>query len=214
MTILNKNINLIFDMDGTLVNTALVTVPACQKCAQKLNLPVKDSASISKLIGYPDMEFYTRLYSEVGYDLLVKYSEEVEHLENKLMIEMGTKILYDEVHELLNILKKDRYYIFLASTGSTSHVNTALNVSGIFSFFRIIKCNHSDKASMVKEIIKSGPEGNWLIVGDKSSDSKAGKANKITTVAAKYGFGTEEEYAQFDYKIESPLQLLEILAQH
>jgi len=127
------------------------------------------------------------------------------------MMKYGKAILFDGVPELLSILKNEGCYIALASTGSTSHVSTALNASGIYHLFEVIECNHADKAAMVEEIIKKEPCGEWLIVGDKTSDLLAGTANNIITVAARYGFGNEDEVSQFMYGIEYPLQLIEVI---
>jgi len=209
-----KNINdfnYIFDMDGTLVNTAIATVPACEKSALKHNMPFKESAEISSLIGYPDMEFHRRLYPGSEEELLRSFAREVENLENEIIKEYGEKILFDGAAQLLNTLKDNECYMAIASTGSTSHVNTALKESGIYHLFEAIECDHADKASMVERIMQTKSNGKWLIVGDRMTDLLAGQKNEIITIAAKYGFGTEAEYAKFTYGIEYPLQLIDIL---
>ena len=64
---------------------------------------------------------------------------------------------------------------------------------------------------MVKAIMQNGTDGEWLIVGDRLSDCNAGRANGILTVAARYGYGNDAEYAQFDAGINSAKELLALL---
>jgi len=203
--------NIVFDMDGTLVNTALVTVSACQQAADLFGMAQKLPGDITKLIGFSDLEFHSRLYPGYSIDILEKYAVEVEKRENELMLEMGCDILFDGVQELLETLKQKGFYLSIASTGSTSHVNVALNASGICPYFKDIRCNSSKKTDMVKELMQNGRKEEWVIIGDKNSDYTAGRNNNITTVAARYGFGSEAEYEQFDYGIDYPLQLLPLL---
>jgi len=49
------------------------------------------------------------------------------------------------------------------------------------------------------------------MVGDRLGDITAGKANGIPTVAACYGFGNEEEYAQADYRADSAEEMTTLL---
>jgi phosphoglycolate phosphatase-like HAD superfamily hydrolase len=201
--------NIIFDMDGTLINTAIVTIPACQKAAEKFGLPIKSANEIKQLIGYADPEFCYKLYPDSDKDILNKFSIDVGKRENELTREFGTDVLFPGVQEMLNILKQHKFYISIASTGSEDHVEISLQTSGIFDMFNIIKCNKPEKTEMVKYIVENGPKGEWLIIGDKSSDLNAGKNNGIVTIAARYGFGSEMEYNQFDFSINTPHQLLE-----
>jgi len=50
-----------------------------------------------------------------------------------------------------------------------------------------------------------------VMVGDRLGDITAGKANGIPTVAACYGFGNEEEYAQADYRANSAEEMTALL---
>lgn len=207
-----KNVkNIIFDMDGTLVNTAKATIPACQESAVKFGLPVKQPDEIAKMIGWANPEFYLRLYPDFNPELIYSFAEETEIKEKRMIEEMGAEILFPGVRELLEYLKLQGCYLAIASTGSLEHVETSLKVTGIYDIFDTINCGESEKGSMVKRIIEGGPSGEWLILGDKSKDSHAGRINEIITVAARYGFGFDEEYEQFNAGIDKPLELLDLL---
>lgn len=208
---LEKIKNVIFDMDGTLVDTSKVTVRAYQLAAIEFGLQVKEAKSIISLIGYASPEFAFKLYPEINKDVILKYAALVEEKEQHYMKQLGEEILFPKVKTVLQKLKLNGYYMAIASTGSINHVETALISSEIYSLFDKIKCNESIKIDMVKEIIINGPEGDWLIVGDRRKDYEAGSKNKIITIGAQYGFGNEEEMKAFDMTIENIEDLLTII---
>jgi len=203
--------NIIFDMDGTLINTAKITVQACQQAALEFDMPVRSPEKIKALIGWANCDFFPKLYPEIEVKLLEKYAELVYEIEIKNMLKLKEKLLFPGVQKLLETLKLKGYYLCIASTGSVKHVEFALRNSNIYSFFDNIKCNQPEKIKMVGEIIKNGPGGSYLMVGDKCKDFEAGSENNIITIAATYGFGSEEEVEKFDLAISEPIDLLRYL---
>ncbi|MFL0268854.1 HAD family hydrolase [Candidatus Clostridium radicumherbarum] len=200
--------NIIFDMDGTLINTAQIAVQACQEAALEFDLPIPHAEKITGLIGWANCDFFPKLYPEAEEDLLEKYAQLVCEKEHIIMEKLKEKLLFPGVMEMLSVLKLKGYNLFIASTGSTQHVNFALRNSNIYSFFDNIKCNQPEKIKMVEEIIKGGPKGGFIIMGDKCKDYEAGDANNIITVGAAYGFGSKEEIEKFDLTLSQPLDLL------
>lgn len=208
---ISKIKNIIFDMDGTLVDTSKVTIPACNQSSMEFGLPKVDSKKIVALIGWANPEFYYRLYPSIDKNIIIKYAEVVAIKENQYMSYLETQILFSGVLELIKILKSNNFYISIASTGSIEHVSTALMCSGIYNEFDYIKCNESTKVNMVRDIIENGPKGDWLIVGDKIKDSEAGIKNGIVCIGASYGYGNSDEMKEFNITINNPLDLLNLL---
>lgn len=203
--------NIIFDMDGTLINTSKLAVQACQEAALEFNLPMRDAERITGLIGWANCEFFPKLYPEIEAELLEKYASAVFEKEiNNIQI-LKEKLLFPGVRLLLETLKQRGYYLCIASTGSVSHVDFALKNSNIFSFFNDIKCDQPKKVKMVEEIMKNGPTGRYIMIGDKCKDFEAGSENNIITVAAAYGFGSKGEVEKFDLLLSKPLDLLRYL---
>lgn len=203
--------NIIFDMDGTLIDTSKITVQACQQAASEFKLPIREAEIIVGLIGWANCEFFPNLYPKIKRELLEKYAEVVFKKEINIMKELKEKLLFPGVRQLLKTLKERGYYLCIASTGSESHVDFALKNSNIYSFFNDINCNQPEKVKMVGEIIKNGPKGSYLMFGDKCKDYEAGSKNNIITIAAAYGFGSKEEIDKFDLALNQPLDLLNYL---
>jgi phosphoglycolate phosphatase-like HAD superfamily hydrolase len=156
--------NIIFDMDGTIADTAKVSVPSCQRTAKLMGLPVKSGEEIAGMIGWASPEFYYRLYPEVDRGFLAEYAKAVEINEKIIMRELGEDLLFQGIKDVLHFLSERGYFLCVASTGDTDHVNSSLTSSGVISLFDIIKCDESEKVDMVKSIIDSGPDGNWAIL--------------------------------------------------
>ena len=203
--------NIIFDMDGTLIQTALATISACQETAQAQNLPIPSAEAVTRAIGYSGLDFYKQFLPTLEGSMLEQYAQATDTRESAVIRTIGAGMLYDGALALLETLSNAGYDLTIASTGSTDHVETALINAGIRHFFRMIQCNSADKATMVKAIMQGGTDGEWLIIGDRLSDCNAGRANSILTVAARYGYGNDAEYAQFDAGVDSAQGLLALL---
>lgn len=207
--------NIIFDMDGTLINTALATVPACRQVAEEMGLPTPDAVAVAHAIGHAGLDFHRQFYPQLDDSVLSVFAARVEQAENERMTRRGAEMLYEGVSALLGTLVRRGFRLYIASTGSESHVQTALQAAGLFSCFRAVKCGTPDKTASVGELMRGcGSPAEWVLVGDKHSDAKAGRLNKIPTVAARYGFGCPEEWAQFDFGIETPMALLPLIEVH
>ena len=206
-------ISLIFDLDGTLIDTAKATVPACMAGAARFGLAVLEPACIRQMIGWANPEFYDRLYPDVDPDLRELFAAAVEIDETSLIRLMGPDILFAGISELLAALAARGYYMAIASTGSIGHVEASLAASGIAGYFAEVHCSRPDKEEMVAAIRQKDPDATWLLVGDKSKDARAARANRILSVGARYGFGSDNEMSQFDQTIETPLDLLMIVDQ-
>ena len=203
--------NIIFDMDGTLIQTALATVEACQETARAQNVPVPSAEAVTKAIGYAGLAFYRQFCPTLEGVALERYAQATDALESAIIRKIGAGMLYDGAAALLETLANAGYDLSIASTGSTDHVETALTSAGIRHFFRMIQCNSADKAAMVKAIMQGSADGGWLIIGDRLSDCNAGRANGILAVAARYGYGNDAEYAQFDAGVDCAQGLLALL---
>lgn len=204
--------NIIFDMDGTLINTSLISVQACQEAALEFGIPVQKTEDILELVGWANQEFFPKLYPGMDPELLGRYSESVLLRENLIVEKLQEKLLYPGVDELLCELKSRGLSLSIASTGPAEYVNLALKESSIYSYFDEIRCGESEKIRMVEDIMKGAPKGSYVIVGDRFKDYEAAKANNIVSIAAAYGFGSKEEIEKFDLVLNQPLDLLKYLA--
>jgi phosphoglycolate phosphatase len=203
--------NIVFDMDGTLADTAKATVIAFSKFAPQFGLGKLADETIKAAIGYANPEFYFRLYPQSDMEMLIKFGEQVEKHEKLIIRELGENILFDGVKDLLQILSADGFALHLASTGNSKHVAAVLGDSGIKAYFKSVSCGEAEKTAMVRNIIQGSELSQWMMVGDKQKDSDAAHGNNILSVGAGYGYLLPEDYRLFDAVIQTPSGLLDFL---
>jgi len=203
--------NIIFDMDGTLIDSAKIAIPAFEKVCPQFGLDIPSDEVIIAAVGYANPEFYYRIYPDVDKKILTKFGREVESQERKIVGEVSSDMLFPGVKKLLDDLVAKGHRLFIASTGDLEHVDDCLKACNIYSLFDAVHCNKPDKEIMVENIIKNETEKSWIMIGDRRKDSKAAKHNKIASVGAAYGYCTQIDFGEFDYIIDKPEALLELL---
>ncbi len=204
--------SIIFDMDGTLVNTALCTVEACQATAGFFGLPKVDGEIIKGLIGWANPEFYYKMYPDANRDMLLEFGEQVAAMERQIMSKLKGRLLFEGTHELLDALKKMNKRLYIASTGDNLHVTSALTYGGVIHMFDGIHCDEPEKTQMVSRILQSQKPQGFVMVGDKEKDSGAARNNGVLSVGVSYGYGSEKERQAFDHIINHPMELLKIIS--
>jgi len=200
---------IIFDFDGTLADTAILTMAALKNIAPGLGITIPPLETVRAAIGYRNPEFYYHVFPGEPEDIIIKISDVTENEEQRLLPDLGEDLLFPGVRELLDELMKRRVTMHIASTGSYTHVNSVLKKTGIGGMFNKILCDRPGKAGMVAEIIGDADKNNFIMVGDMAKDLEAARANKIIAVGALYGyckFGSG-----FDFYIDSPAKLLSYL---
>jgi len=195
-------------MDGTLADTAKVTIPACATVAAQFGLSQPPDEMIRAAIGFANPEFYFRLYPNLDEETVRAFGKAVEEAEEGIVWTVGEGILFPGVLELLDALRERGIPMHVASTGDQGHVDAVLGTAGIERFFATIACGAPQKVAMVADIIGANDPASFAMVGDKEHDLHAARGNGIMAIAAIYGYCTDG--ALFDRALSAPLELLEI----
>ncbi|WP_252183495.1 HAD hydrolase-like protein [Rossellomorea vietnamensis] len=209
---------LIFDMDGTLFKTDTVLLSALDKTFDCLR-------SVDEWEGGTPIEKYLDIMGvplpEVWRNLLPMHEEALHEKVNRMFhvhlfqeIRNGSGELYPGILELLEEQSKE-YRIFIASNGLNSYLLEIVNcftldslLSGVYS---IERCPSGRKEDLVKIILEENEISSAIMVGDRSSDIKAGKENGLYTVGCAWGFASEGELDEADIIINSTSELESVL---
>lgn len=211
---MKKITTLLFDIDGTLLDTGEFILQATEHALATLGYSIPERSVIVKNVGKSFPQYY---FSLTGSN---KHTEE--------LIEAHRAFQYSNFHlaklfpntlETLNILKEKGYKMAAVTTRSkkTSH-QTLLN-AGIFDLFDVIISGEDAKelkphpAPLLKalEYLNEIPE-KTVMIGDSHFDIEAGKNAGTKTIRAIYGFHTEQLHEpEPDFFIKDISDLLKIL---
>ena len=200
----------LFDFDGTLADTGLLTEQAVRNIAPRFGLPVLPLSRIKACIGYANPGFYAHLYPDHPTELVYRFGEEIEKEEQRLMPAFRGRILFDGCRAMLSELSAAGIGLYIASTGDPEHVFPLLELSESRAYFRQVLCGAPDKVEMVKQLIETDAAEQWLMVGDMHKDVSAAHANGIPAVGACFGYCIRGR-ADFDCYADSPKQLTALL---
>ena len=206
----------IFDLDGTLSNSALLTMTALKNILPARGLPIPSEETVKIAMGHATPEFYYILFPDYSRDMAVSIGDLVEQGELHALLSFDGNLLFEGCLELLTCLKANGLRLCIASTGTSDHVFPILNTAGITDFFDMVSCGRPDKTEMLRELIDEaidktgGDKSGCIMVGDMKKDYESARANGILSVGACYGY-CKKESANFDLYIDAPLDLLNIL---
>lgn len=194
----------IFDMDGTLADTSQTATPALRHAARGAGLPEPAPEAVRRAIGVGGPDFYRLIFPGAADDLLGRVAETTFAREQELNRELGPRLLFPGIRELLSQIAQAGWTMAIASTGEVPHVRGVLGCAGIIGLFAQIECGCNDKVRLVRNILGARPGGRFALVGDKPKDSGAARANGLPSIGAGYGFSAPEELAGFTHVAASP----------
>lgn len=211
---------IIFDMDGTLLETATLLEQVHLRLFRTLReerLYERETPPVERLLSclgmllediwkqvMPDASEAARNRADV---LLLKY--ELEGLE------AGEGELYPHVEETLRSLKDRGVKLFVASNGLEAYVKGIAKHKGIASLFTGLysagEYATASKVDLVARLLKDHQIGSAWMVGDRSSDVEAGKANGLLTIGCAYArYGRASELEEADLLISDFRELSEL----
>lgn len=201
---------IIFDLDGTLLQTHIHSCAAAHETLARLGLTDVADEAVERLIGEPPAVFFESLAP--GYPDMASLETLFDALEQEMLKERAA--LYDGVSALLEQLRNDGYLLALCSNGSRAYVEAALTATGIRAYFCMLSCagEYPDKTKAVGAIIRVLGSKHAAVVGDRSHDLEAAAGNRVPFIAAAYGYGAEELQGAL-YRAQKPEDIPALLKQ-
>lgn len=211
---------IIFDLDGTLLNTINDISESMNRVLIENNLPIHPTKSYFNFIGngalklveraVPNeknhkilLDTYLKRYREIyeeNWNIETKPYKDIDLMLASLKhLEIPISVLSNKPHS--DVLKCIEYFFetntFAEVSGQKNGIPHKPAPDGVFNIINKLGVNKKET----------------IFVGDSSVDIKTAKAACITSVGVSWGFRTKEELLDngADYIIDNPLELLKII---
>lgn len=204
----------IFDLDGTLIDSLAEVVVAINHVRHDFGLPHLTENDVRKMLGsgkrLVDKAFQGANPAELerAQALYLSYSE---------VYLLPSTCIYPGVADTLAKLKCDRVLMAVISNKHSRLSRKILTQLGIDAYFSFImghdslpfrKPSPEPVLKLLGDLHLDACQG--VVVGDSMSDILAGKSADVVTVGCSYGYGSVSELAHADYRIGSMPELLKL----
>lgn len=181
---------IVFDWDGTLIDSPAAIVECIQQASRDLGLAVPDSERASHVIG---LGLEDSLRQAVPHLPRERYSEFAASYRRHFLAREGSMPLFPGVPQLLEGLHARGHHLAVATGKSRRGLERALAASGLGTYFSSSRCADEtvpkpDPAMLLELLAELEVEAERaLMVGDTSHDLLMARGAGIDALAVSYG---------------------------
>jgi phosphoglycolate phosphatase len=198
MASLNGVRNLLFDLDGTLVDSRKTIVDSIRHALLAAGLDAASATDVQSLIGRPLYEIFTGNYGlsrSRALEAIDVYRDYYDSLD-----QAGTTV-YPGVRDGLAELNAAGYRLFLATVKPTAIADKVLNDLDLRAHFAGVAGasmgpERREKSAIIAWALSEyGLEAaSSLMIGDRDQDIDGARENGLPALAVNWGFGGTEEF--------------------
>ncbi|HEL0565161.1 HAD hydrolase-like protein [Streptococcus equi subsp. zooepidemicus] len=205
---------ILFDLDGTLVDSSIGILNAFEYTFQKMKIPCPDHSILSSYIG-PPLEATFSAFFRNQHDVEVA----ITHFRD-FYRELGIyqARLYSGITELLDNLSQEGLDLYVTTSKYEPMARQMLQDLTISHYFKAILgsiSNRCHKLDIVKTCLQDFAinKKEAIIVGDTKFDMIGGKQAGITRLGVTWGFGCQEDLQAHgaQYIGETPQEVIGII---
>ena len=217
-----KYMNILFDLDGTITDSAPGIINAVLYGIKKvndaynLNIDIPNNDTLRKFIGPPlDVSFkkYCLNDEKLSLEFVKFYREDYNGNEG-----LFNCTLYDGIYDLIKYLSENDYKVFLATAKpkeSALRIIEHFSMSGFFTNFYapILGGKIKNKLDVLNEALEKEDfdKNKTIMIGDRIDDIDAAKNIGIDSIAVRYGFGNDDEFENASYIVDNTKEIFDIL---
>lgn len=188
----------IFDLDGTIVNSAPALINTCHEVQKEMNLPPLDDKILTESIGRNIVESMKDNYG-VGEDVAIDFARRFFKYYPK---HVGDVKPFDDIIDTVRKVKNNAVTAIATNNDlmGTKRLLTMIGMNDCFDYVRgVIDSNGPSKSDMISDLLNTVgiPSHKAVMIGDSVSDYKAASANNVPFIGASYGY-TPEILEQLD----------------
>ena len=181
---------IVFDWDGTLMDSTATIVKCIQAAAKDLGLPVPNDEAASHVIGLGLFEAMQAVMP--GIDPAM-YPRMVERYRYHFLSKDHDLVLFDGVRDMLTELSQQAYFLAVATGKSRVGLNRALNAVGLLSLFDATRCADETFSkphpAMLQELTRELGQDlrRTVMIGDTTHDLLMANNAGAAAIAVQYG---------------------------
>jgi len=207
---------LIFDLDGTLIDTASLVLPAFRQALRHFSdAPKLTDDDLKKTFGMPDAEVWAYLLPNISNTLRDEAHELTEQLIHDGMQQHPA--LLPGALPTLETLRARGYRLTVASNCGEKYLAAVMATQGIGELMEYPLClggvRGRRKADILTRHFERFPSSNAWMIGDRLTDVEAAHTHGIRCIGCNFGFGNEAELEGADCIIHCLPELLDIFPQ-
>ena len=208
----------LFDLDGTITDSAKGIINSVSYALTKMNLEVPEYENLTKYIGPPLLESF-----EVFNGLSKEASEQAVLYFREYYTETGIleNVVYEGFESLLQSLQSLDITLVVATSKPEPFAKKILEHFSLSHYFKVIAGSTLNETRTTKdevityalESLKVNDPKNTIMVGDRKHDILGAKTNGLDSIGVLYGYGDLEELqtAGADYIVSSVTELKNLL---
>ena len=191
---------LVFDWDGTLMDSTVGITRAIQEAARDMGLPVPDREQASHVIG---LGLQDALRAAVPDLRTEDYGRFVDHYRKHFFTAEEKMALFDGAREMLVALRQRGHQLAVATGKSRRGLDRALSAMDLGNLFDATRCADETRPkpdpAMLHELMEEleHPPERLLMIGDTSHDLGMAKAAGVDAVAVCYGAHKPEDLREW-----------------
>lgn len=128
---------IVFDWDGTLMDSTKTIIKCIQSAAQDLGLPIPSVKNASYVIGLGMMDAMKAAMPDVDPQM---YPKIIERYRQHYFNQDNDLVLFEGAHDMLMDLSQQGYFLAVATGKSRVGLNRALNASKLLTLFDATRC--------------------------------------------------------------------------
>jgi phosphoglycolate phosphatase len=181
---------LVFDWDGTLMDSETQIVSCLQAASRDLDLEYRDAAACRNIIGLGLREAVETLYPGCDDAFVADYTQRYRHYWFQVA---GESRLFPGARETLESLHEEGYRLAVATGKGRAGLDQVLAATGLGGLFAATRCADETCSKphprMLEELMAElrVPPGETLMVGDTEYDMAMARSAGAGPVAVSYG---------------------------
>jgi len=192
---------IVFDWDGTLMDSAARIVASLQAAGDDLGLPAKTDQECRNVIGLGMQEAIQGLHEVIEPGLIPRFTDRYR---NHFLVSCSQpEVLFDGVHSILQVLTQRQLWLGVATGKGRKGLDRVLQQTSCSRYFHSTRCADETLSKpdpmMLREIMDElgvRPE-KTLMVGDTEYDLEMAQRAGTSALAVSYGAHDSERLLNY-----------------